>query len=261
VIGDTSDNFMGPDNCARLYTSDNSKVLNYTRWYHTIHRLADVPGPVYSLNTASPHFVADPNSPGNKISYAGRFPSHTEPYESPQPTLAANTNWGANTKGTAVGDLLPAGTSVGTVADFPLVLTTIRCVEHFQGGPITRNNWFNVELEPEPWIEINSADARTYGIANDDYVRVVTARTESLPGHSIAGSFPAAVFGAGFRARVGTGLAAGQKIGVGVVGIPWHWGEAGLSTGSRANDLTIDAMDANTAIPEYKACLCRIEKM
>jgi len=46
-----------------------------------------------------------------------------------------------------------------------------------------------------------------------------------------------------------------------VVAIPWHWGEKGLSTGSRANDMCIDAGDANTVIPEYKACLCRIEKM
>ena len=68
-------------------------------------------------------------------------------------------------------------------------------------------------------------------------------------------------YGNGFRARVGTGLTASQKVGVGVVAIPWHWGEKGLSTGSRANDLCIDAGDANTTIPEYKACLCRIEKM
>ena len=46
----------------------------------------------------------------------------------------------------------------------------------------------------------------------------------------------------------------------GVVAIPWHWGERGLSKGSRANDLCIDAWDANTMIPEYKACLCKIEK-
>jgi hypothetical protein len=40
----------------------------------------------------------------------------------------------------------------GSASNFPLVLTTIRCVEHFQGGPITRNNWLNVELEPEPGL-------------------------------------------------------------------------------------------------------------
>ena len=59
------------------------------------------------------------------------------------------------------------------------MLTTIRCVEHFQGGPITRNNGLNVEAEPAPWIEINAADARKYGIADGQWVNVVTARGNS----------------------------------------------------------------------------------
>jgi formate dehydrogenase major subunit len=142
-----------------------------------------------------------------------------------------------------------------SVAQYPLILTTIRCVEHFQGGPITRNNWWNVELEPEPWIEINGSDASKYGIKDGDMVKVVSARTEGLAGDMMP------LYGSGFRARVGVGLAANQKVGPGVVAIPWHWGDQGLSTGSRANDITIDAYDANSAIPEYKACLCRIEKM
>jgi formate dehydrogenase major subunit len=152
-------------------------------------------------------------------------------------------------------------TPVGTSADFPLVMTSIRCVEHFQGGPITRNNHWNVELEPEPWVEINSIDARTYGIKDGDMVKVVTARTEGFANDTIETSFPRAAYGDGFRARVGVGLEANQRVGAGVVAIPWHWGDKGLSTGSRANDLCIDAWDANTQIPEYKACLCRIEKI
>ena len=70
-----------------------------------------------------------------------------------------------------------------------------------------------------------------------------------------------ASYGKGFRARVGAGLTSSQRVGPGVVAIPWHWGEKGLSTGSRANDLCIDATDANSVIPEYKACLCRLEKI
>jgi formate dehydrogenase major subunit len=56
-------------------------------------------------------------------------------------------------------------------------------------------------------------------------------------------------------------LQSNQRVAAGVVAIPCHWGDKGLSTGSRANDLCIDAGDANTVIPEYKACLCKIEKM
>jgi anaerobic selenocysteine-containing dehydrogenase len=64
----------------------------------------------------------------------------------------------------------------------------------------------------------------------------------------------------GFKARVGVGTLSNQRVAPGVVAIPWHWGERGLGKGSRANDLCIDSWDANTRIPEYKACLCKIEK-
>jgi len=253
VPGDVADFFMGPDSCSRLFVSTSTAVLNYSRWYRTIHRLADKPDVVLpaTVNAASPHFV----SAG--LSYAGRFPAHVEPYETPRSDLA--TLWGRNTKGGAKWDLTLGGTKIAgrdfAASSFPLVMTSIRCVEHFQGGPTTRNNHWNVEASPEPWVELNSTDARTFGIKDGDMVKIVTARTEDLPGDMMP------KYGEGFRARVGVGLQGNQRVAAGLVAIPWHWGDKGLSTGSRANDLCIDAMDANTAIPEYKACLCRIEKM
>jgi len=270
VPGDVGDFYMGPDSCSRLFVSTNTAVFNYSRWYRTFHRLSDKPDLVLAGTTASPHFVPKPGGlPTEKISYAGRFPAHTEPYETPRADVAAS--WGRNTKGTAAWDLVPENTPVagrGYVAGvngkpitdpaattYPLVLTTIRCVEHFQGGPITRNNPYNHEAEPEPWIELTSYDAYRYAIREGDYVRIITARTDGLAGDVLQ------PYGQGFKARIGAGVASNQRVGKGVVAIPWHWGEQGLSTGSRANDLTIDAMDANTTIPEYKACLCRIERI
>jgi formate dehydrogenase major subunit len=44
------------------------------------------------------------------------------------------------------------------------------------------------------------------------------------------------------------------------VGIPWHWGFIGLSTGDSANKLTPHVGDANTMIPEYKAFLVNVRK-
>jgi len=257
VPGDVADFFMEPDSCSRLFTTSAAPaLLNYSRWYRKYHGLADKPSPVVAANSSSPHYVGG-------ISYAGKFPSHTEPYETPRQDLLATNSWGRNTKGTGgAWDLVPASTKVAgrdlPASQFPLTLTTIRCVEHFQGGPITRNNAWNVELEPEPWIEINSVDARANNIADGDLVKIVTARTEGVGGATVS-MMPK--YGAGWRARVGVGLSTNQRVGVGVVAIPWHWGEKGLSTGSRANDITIDATDANSAIPEYKACLCRLEKM
>ncbi len=259
IPGDVTDFFMGPDSVGRLYVSTNTaQVLNYSRWYRKVQGLADRPTPVVAGDTSSPHYSA------GSVTYAGRFPAHVEPYETPRQDLLAV--WGRNTSTTAniIGtqanwNLVPDSTPVAgrdiAASNFPLVLTTIRCVEHFQGGPITRNNHWNAELEPEPWIELNSVDARTFGIRDGDMVKIVTARTEGLAGDMLP------KYGEGFRARVGVGLQGNQRVGAGVVAIPWHWGDVGLSTGSRANDLCIDAGDANTTIPESKACLCRIEKL
>jgi formate dehydrogenase-N, alpha subunit len=269
IPGDVGDFYMGPDSVARLFVTTNTGSgivpgaagtgLNYSRWYRFYHRLSDRP----DAGIGDPHVLP------------GRFPAHTEPYETPREDLAdtygRNTTLNAqNLAFTAPGtawNLVPVDTPVAAPgrshdpAGFPLVLTTIRCVEHFQGGPITRNNAWNVEAEPEPWIEINSVDAMAYGIQTGDYINVVTARGDSSTAGQKALSPNSGDTSFGFVARVGVGAQDNQRVGIGVVAIPWHWGDKGLSTGARANDLCIDAGDANTTIPESKACLCQIEKM
>ena len=44
------------------------------------------------------------------------------------------------------------------------------------------------------------------------------------------------------------------------VGIPWHWGYAGIAPGDICNDLTASVGDANSHIPETKVFLCNIKK-
>jgi formate dehydrogenase major subunit len=44
------------------------------------------------------------------------------------------------------------------------------------------------------------------------------------------------------------------------LGLLWHWGYEGLSTGDSANVLTPHIGDANTMIPEYKAFLVDIHR-
>jgi formate dehydrogenase major subunit len=44
------------------------------------------------------------------------------------------------------------------------------------------------------------------------------------------------------------------------VGVIWHWGYTGLSTGDSANVLTPHVGDANTMIPEFKAFLVDVRK-
>jgi anaerobic selenocysteine-containing dehydrogenase len=284
VVNDVADVFVAPGVIARLMTFDyknpNTKA-NWSLLYRAYNYVKDVPS---RTGVGTPHELGLP----------GNFPAFTEPIETPRRDLAAK--YGRNTvllhAAGDTGPLVKADSKValwsstdpayaddatyGSAAaphnagswdvdakDYPLVLTTIRCVEHFQGGPITRNNSWNVEAEPVPWIEINSVDARACNppINDGDWVNVTTARGNShLSQEAITNNTPAN-WALGFRARVGVGLLSNQRVAPGVVAIPWHWGDKGLSTGSRANDLCIDAFDANTAIPEYKACLCKIAKM
>ncbi|MEI8082761.1 MAG: molybdopterin-dependent oxidoreductase, partial [Actinomycetes bacterium] len=84
VPGDVNDLFMGPDSASRLFVSTNTAVLNYSRWYRTIHRLADKPSPVLAALTTSPHYAGSPVGAASPVSLAGRFAGHTEPYETPR---------------------------------------------------------------------------------------------------------------------------------------------------------------------------------
>ncbi|MGB4593827.1 MAG: molybdopterin-dependent oxidoreductase [Coriobacteriia bacterium] len=253
--GDVGDVFVAPGYMSRLFTINTNTMADYSTLYRKFNTLADKP----DAGIGGVHVLP------------GRFPAHTEPYESPRPDLVAT--WGRNTSGGTSLNLYPGDQALGVYTPdtrvagqenkFDLVLTTIRCVEHFQGGPTTRNNPWNHELEPEPWVEINSVDAIKYGIADGDYVNVITARGDSTESQMALNKVDAdaADFAKGFKARVGVGTSNSQRVAPGVVAIPWHWGERGLSKGSRANDLCIDAWDANTTIPESKACLCRIRKV
>jgi formate dehydrogenase major subunit len=44
------------------------------------------------------------------------------------------------------------------------------------------------------------------------------------------------------------------------IGLPWHWGYAGIVSGDIVNDLTASVGDAITQIPETKAFLCNIRR-
>jgi anaerobic selenocysteine-containing dehydrogenase len=251
IAAEQTDNFVSPGYVSCLFTMNNAAtaLADWNTAYRKYKTFADAPSV-----QAGPHFVSKGKT------FMGRFPGHTEPYESPREDIVAD--YGHNMSGTS--RLITEGSgasAIGTVATYPLVLTTIRCVEHFQGGPTTRNNSWNVEAEPVPWIEINSIDARNYGISDGDWVNVITARSNSTTDEMAETPANTATWARGFKARVGVGVQTNQRVGVGVVAIPWHWGDKGLSTGSRANDLCIDAWDANTMIPEYKVCLCQIVKL
>jgi formate dehydrogenase major subunit len=133
----------------------------------------------------------------------------------------------------------------GSADKFPIVGTTYRVCEHWQAGQMTRNlTWLN-EMMPEPFVEMSEELAAEKGIDNGDKVTVESARGSVTMKAVVTKRFkPFQMNG-----RV-----------VHEVGLLWHWGYTGLSTGDSANVLTPHIGDANTMIPEYKAFLVNVKK-
>ncbi|MEE8318931.1 MAG: molybdopterin dinucleotide binding domain-containing protein, partial [Dehalococcoidales bacterium] len=168
----------------------------------------------------------------------GPFPEHYEPWESPvanamsgQQDNPAMKIWRPEEK--------------GDPAKYPIVCSTYRLCEHWQGGQMTRNMPWVIEAQPEPFCEMSEELAAEKGIINGQRVIVESARGQVNVVALVTKRFKP------FQTN-------GKK--VHQVGVIWHWGYTGLSTGDSANVLTPHIGDANTTIPEYKAFLVDVRK-
>ncbi len=139
---------------------------------------------------------------------------------------------------------------VGTVKEFPIVATTFRLTEHWQAGAMTRNLPWQAELAPDMFVEISNDLAEEKGIANGDKVAVSSARGKITAYALVTSRFEPLTVNDG-----------GNKRKIHQIGLPWHYGYAGIATGDSANILTPHVGDGNTNIPEYKTFLCNIEKI
>ena len=117
-------------------------------------------------------------------------------------------------------------------AEYPLILTTGRCLWHWHTGTMTRRSESLEREEPTGWIEINPEDAKALGVKDKEMVRALTRRGQI--------NVPARVT---------------DEIKKGVVFMPFHFIECA------ANVLTNNALDPVASIPEFKACAVRIEKI
>lgn len=111
---------------------------------------------------------------------------------------------------------------------------------------MTRNLPWLVEMMPEPFVEMSEELAGEKGIHNGDKVVVESMRGEVKM---------VAVVTKRFKPMRLNGKTIHE------VGLVWHWGYTGLSTGDSANLLTAHVGDANTMIPEYKAFLVDVRKV
>ena len=115
-------------------------------------------------------------------------------------------------------------------AEYPMVLTTGRQLEHWHTGAITRRAAVLDALEPEAVASLSPLDLRKLGIEAGDAVRVETRRGAIELKARSDGAVPA-----------------------GMVFVPFCYAEAA------ANALTNPALDPLGKIPEFKYCAARVE--
>jgi len=172
----------------------------------------------------------------------GPLPTHYEPAESPvtnalyrQQTSPVLKYWNRD------------GNRLAEVGDrrFPYVITTYRLTEHYLAGAMSRWNPWLTELQPELFVELSPELAREKGIGNLDWVRISTPRSQ--------------IRAKALVTRRMRPFTMGDRV-IHQVGMPWHWGYEGLSTGDVVNDLTALVADPNVSIHEGKAFVCNVEK-
>jgi formate dehydrogenase major subunit len=172
----------------------------------------------------------------------GPLPTHYEPAESPVQNPLYKQQSSPVLKYWKRGDNRLAG--VGDPR-FPHVITTYRLTEHYLAGAMSRWNPWLTELQPELFIEISPELAAEKGIGNLDWVRIATPRGQVRAKALVTRRMPVLTID-------------GRK--VHHVGMPWHWGYEGVSTGDVVNELTALVADPNVSIHEGKAFVCSVER-
>jgi formate dehydrogenase major subunit len=117
-------------------------------------------------------------------------------------------------------------------ADYPLVLTTGRMLEHWHTGSMTRRSRVLDALEPEAIASMNPYEIEKRGMRPGDPIRVSTRR----------GSIVAT-------------LRADQDVSDGMIFIPFCFNEAA------ANVLTNPQLDPFGKIPQFKFCAAQVDRV
>ena len=177
----------------------------------------------------------------------GPFPEHYEPAESP----VANPLHPKQSTNPIAKVFHSSMDRLGTVAEgYNIVCTTYRLTEHYHYW--TKNNPMNVQLMPEPFVELPAELADDLGLRGGETIKVSSAR-----GHYIAKAM--------VTRRIKPMTIDGKK--VYQIGIPIHWGyrgiaeDAGKTALTPANMLSPAVTDPNAYTPEFKGFLVKVEKV
>jgi len=127
--------------------------------------------------------------------------------------------------------------------NYPIVITTYRLTEHHVSGPMTRwMPWLNA-LQPSLFAELSPELAAERHIQHGEWVIINTPRGEIEARAMVT-------------RRMRPLRIAGKT--VHQIGLPFHWGFQGKSTGSITNDLAHMVLEPNVSIEEAKAFTCNI---
>ncbi len=118
-------------------------------------------------------------------------------------------------------------------ADFPYILTTGRLASHYLSGAQTRRSGELNRKAPVPIAEIHPWLAEKISLKVNSRIRITSRRGSLVVGVKVTeGIHPATLF------------------------VPFHWGKD-LSV----NRLTIDAVEPDAHMPEFKICAVRVERV
>ena len=177
----------------------------------------------------------------------GPFPEFYEPIESP----VENALHPKQTSSPVIKRFKTPDDKFGTPQDgYTIVCTTYRLTEQYHYW--TKNNPMNVQLIPEPFIEIPVELADEMGIRGAEKIKVTSAR----------GSYIAKAF---VTKRIKPMTIDGKKIYQ--IGLPIHQGFRGIAEDEErdartlANLLSPTVYDPNAYTPEFKGFLVKVEKV
>jgi len=176
----------------------------------------------------------------------GPLPAHYEPQESPVSNRIHTTqqrNPARQVHSRPENRYQPSGDEPGSEV-FPYVFTTFRITEHHTAGGMSRWLHHLSELAPAMFLEVSPELAAERGLKHMDWATVITARS-AIEGRVLVTH----------RMRP---LQVGGRT-VHQIGLPWHWGPNGLTTGDAANELINVSLDPNVHIMESKAGTCDIQ--
>jgi len=169
----------------------------------------------------------------------GPLPAHYEPQESPfgNPLYAQQRNPTRQVFHRPENPYHPASGEAGAEV-FPFVLTTYRLTEHHTAGGMSRTVPYLSELQPAMFCEVSPELAEEAGLEHGGWATIYSSRT----------AIEARVL---VTDRIPPLEVQGRK--THQIGLPYHWGTRGLTTGDAANDLAHIALDPNVHIQESKA--------